>query len=166
MKTPEKEQLLNDLLRNEDYAAFRKDLLDHMLDKLRRQRAAGRYYRLLALAACLPIAAVIYLLLAPHTPPVNRPSSAVAVVRTVPLTSGQIVTTHGLITSLPTAQPRMRVVSTTKANISIVTTVSQPMEELTDRQLLALFKDQPIALVTLSPNERRLVFPNEAEQPQ
>ena len=165
MKTTEKERLLNDLLRDEDYAAFRAGLLDNILAELRRQRIARRQRRLLALAACLPIAAGIYFLIAPPTPPVHRPSSAVAVVRTVPLAGDQIVTTTTTTTSLPMAQSRVLIVTTTTGNIPIVETVAQPMELLTDRQLLELFKDQPIALVTVSPNERLLVFPNEAEQP-
>jgi hypothetical protein len=166
MKTTEKERLLNDVLRDEDYAAFRAGLLENMLDKMRRQRSARRQHRWLALAACLPIAAGIYFLLAPGTPPVGRPSSRVAVVRTVPLASDHIVTTTSATRSLPRAQSKVLIVTTTGGNIPIVKTAAQPMELLTDRQLLDLFKGQSIALVTVSLNERRLLFPNETEQPR
>jgi len=37
---------------------------------------------------------------------------------------------------------------------------------LTDQQLLDLFKGQPVALVTISPGERRLVLLHDGEQPR
>jgi hypothetical protein len=40
------------------------------------------------------------------------------------------------------------------------------MQMLTDQQLLDLFQGQPVALVTISPGERRLVLLNDGEQPR
>src|SRR5205823_760379 len=42
------------------------------------------------------------------------------------------------------------------AHIEVVQTTGQAMQMLTDQQLLDLFKGQPVALVTISPGERRL----------
>src|SRR5580765_7363755 len=93
MKTTEKDRLLNDVLHDEGYDAFRAGLFDDALAELRRQRAARRRRRLLVLAACLPIAALLYSLLAPPTLPARHPFSTVAVVRTVPLAEDQVVNT-------------------------------------------------------------------------
>ena len=57
-------------------------------------------------------------------------------------------------------------VTTAAANIEVVQTAGQAMEMLTDRQLLDLFKGQPVALVTISPGERRLVLLHDGEQPR
>ncbi len=166
MKTTEKDKLLNDVLHDEGYAAFRAGLFDDTLAELRRQRGARRRRRLLALAACLPIAAGLYSLLAPSTPPASHPSSTVAVVRTVPLAEDQLVTT-AMMTAPPTmARAKVVFVTTAAANIEVVETAGQAMQMLTDQQLLDLFKGQPVALVTISPGERRLVLLHDGEQPR
>ena len=166
MKTTEKDKLLNDVLHDEGYAAFRAGLFDDTLAELRRQRGARRRRRLLALAACLPIAAGLYALLAPPTPPAGRPSSTVAVVRTVPLAGDQIVTTATMTSTPTTAQAKVVFVTTAAAHIEVVQTTGQAMQMLTDQQLLDLFKGQPVALVTISPGERRLVLLHDGEQPR
>ena len=166
MKTTEKDQLLNDVLRDEGYAAFRAGLFDDTLAQLRRQRAAKRRRRLLALAACLSIAAGLYSLLAPPTPPASHPFSTVAVVRTVPLAEDQIVTTATMTLPPRTAQAKVVFVTTAAANIEVVQTAGQAVQTLTDQQLLDLFNGQPVALVTIRPGERRLVLLNDGEQPR
>ncbi len=166
MKTTEKDKLLNDVLHDEGYAAFRAGLFDDTLAELRRQRAARRRRRLLALAACLPIAAGLYSLLAPPTPPASHPFSTVAVVRTVPLAEDQIVTSATMTAPPTTARAKVVFVTTAAANIEVVQTAGQAMQMLTDQQLLDLFKGHPVALVTIGPGERRLVLLNDGEQPR
>ena len=166
MKTTEKDKLLNDVLHDEGYAAFRAGLFDDTLAELRRQRAARRRRRLLALAACLPIAAGLYSLLAPPTPPASHPFSTVAVVRTVPLAEDQIVTSATMTAPPMTARAKVVFITTAAANVEVVQTVGQAMQLLTDQQLLDLFKGHPVALVTIGPGERRLVLLNEGEQPR
>jgi hypothetical protein len=166
MKTTEKDRLLNDVLHDEGYAAFRAGLFDDTLTELRRQRAAGRRHRLLALAACLAAAAGLYSLLAPPTPSESHPTSTVSVVRTVPLARAQIVTTATMTLSPATAQAEVLFVTTASANVEVVQTAEQTMPMLTDQQLLELYKGQPVALVTISPGERRLVVLNAGEQPR
>ena len=166
MKTTEKEKLLNDVLHDEGYAAFRAGLFDDTLAQLRRQRAARSRRRLLALAACLPIAAGLYSLLAPPTPPASQPFSTVAVVRTAPLAGDQIVTTATMTPPPTMAQAKVVFVTTAAANMEVVQTAGQAVQMLTDQQLLDLFKGQPVALVTISPGERRLVLLNDGEQPR
>jgi len=166
MKTTEKEKLLNDVLHDESYAAFRAGLFDDTLEELRRHRAARSRRRVLALAACLPIAAGLYALLAPSTPPASQPISTVAVVRTVPLAKEQIVTTATMTPQSTTARAKVVYVTTSAADMEVVQTAGQAMQTLTDQQLLDLFKGQPVALVTISPSERRLVLLNDGEQPE
>jgi hypothetical protein len=162
MKTTEKDRLLQDVLHDEGYVAFRSGLFDDTLAELRRRRVARRRRRLLALAACLPIAAALYSVLAPSHPPTNHPLSKVAVVRTVPLAEDQIVATA---MTLPPTTPRAKVVLVTSAatDIQVVQTAGPAMQMLTDQQLLDLFTGQPVALVTISPGERRLVLLNAGE---
>jgi hypothetical protein len=164
MKTTEKEKLLNDVLHDEGYTAFRAGLFDDTLAELRRHRAARSRRRLLALAACLPIAAGLYALLSPPNPRASHPISTVALVRTEPLAADQLVTTATMTAQSMTAQAKVVFVTTAAANIEVVQTVGQSMQTLTDQQLLDLFKGQPVALVTISPGERRLVLLNDGEQ--
>jgi len=166
MKTPEKDRLLTEVLNDAGYAAFRAGLFEDTLAELRRRRAARSRRRLLALAACVPIAVGLYALLAPPTPPANHSSSTVAVVRTVPLAGDQIVATAAMTLSPTTTQGKVMLVTTAGANIEVVQTAGQAMPMLTDQQLLDLFKGQPVALVTISPGERRLVLLNDGEQPR
>ena len=65
-----------------------------------------------------------------------------------------------------TAQAKVVFVTTAAANIEVVQTAGQAMQMLTDQQLLDLFKGQPVALVTISPGERRLILLNDGEQPR
>ena len=154
------------MLHDEGYAAFRAGLFDETLAELRRQRAARGRRQLLALAACLPIAAGLYSLLAPSTPPASHPFSTVAVVRTVPLAEDQIVTSATMTAPPTTARAKVVFVTTAAANIEVVQTAGQAMQMLTDQQLLDLFNGQPVALVTISPGERRLILLNDGEQPR
>jgi len=64
------------------------------------------------------------------------------------------------------AQAKVVFVTTATANIEVVQTAGQAMQMLTDQQLLDLFKGHPVALVTISPGERRLVLLNGGEQPR
>ena len=166
MKTPEKDRLLAEVLNDESYAAFRAGLFEDTLAELRRRRAARRRRRWLALAACVPIAVGLYALLAPPTPPANHLSSTVAVVRTVPLAEHQIVTTATITPQAAAARVKVVLVTTAAANIEVVRTAGQAMQTLTDKQLLDLFKGQPVALVTIRPGERRLILLNDDEQPR
>jgi len=119
-----------------------------------------------ALAACLAAAVGLYSLLAPPTQPESRPASTVFVVRTVPLAEAHIVTTATMTPSPATAQGKVLFVTTAAANIEVVQTDGQAMQMLTDQQLLDLFYGQPVAVVTISPGERRLVLLSGGEQPR
>jgi len=163
MKTTEKDRLLKDVLNDESYAAFRAGLFDGMLVELRRQRAARRRRSLLALAACVPIAFALYLLLPPRTPSSGH-SQSVSIVHTAPLTADQIVRTSVMNSPATITQPRTLLVTTVPTNIEILHSSGQSLETVSDQQLLALFSGQPVALVTVGPGERRLVLPHAEEQ--
>jgi hypothetical protein len=165
MKTNDKDRLLNEVLHDESYAAFRAGLFDDTLAELRRQRAVRSRRRLLALAASLAIAAGLYSLLAPPTPSAIHPFSKVVVVHTMPLAEDQIVTSATIGPPPTSAQAKVVLVTTAAANIEVVPTASQAIQMLTDQQLLDLFQGQPVALVTIRPGHRRLVLLNDGEQP-
>jgi len=165
MKTTEQERLLHEVLHDENYAAFKAGLFDQMRLELTRQRTIRRRRRWLALAACLPFVAGLFLLLTPRTSPVRVPSSKVVVVRTVPLAKDQIVTSTAMTSPSKTVQPNVLFVTTAAENVAMVRTSRDAMEILTDAQLLDLFRGQPVALVTIGPGERRLILPEAGEQP-
>jgi len=86
------------------------------------------------------------------------------VVRTLPLAEDQVVNTATMRPRPMEAQ--VVFVKTAAANIEVVQTAGQAVQMLTDQQLLDLFNGQPVALVTISPGERRLVLLNDGEQPR
>ena len=59
--------------------------------------------------------------------------------------------------------PALFVVSTEAGNLEIIRSPDDATQTLSDEQLLDLFKGQPVALVLVGPNERRLILPNENE---
>src|SRR5678816_1459799 len=99
MKTPERDRLLDDVLRNESYVAFRAELYEKSLAEFRRQRWVKTRNRFLALAACVPVILSLYLLLAPRTVPTPKPQAAVATIRSKPFSKDQILSTCLLYTS-------------------------------------------------------------------
>jgi hypothetical protein len=163
MKTTEKNRLLKDVLSDESYTAFRAGLFDRLQVELRRQRVARQHRFALALAACVPIAFALYLVLSP------RPSSSahppgVMVVHTSPMGADQLVRTAAINAPARLAQSRVLVVTTTSASVEMLHSSGQWLELVSDQQLLDLFKGQPIALVTVGPGERRLVLLNAETQ--
>jgi hypothetical protein len=159
MKTTEKDRLLKDVLNDESYAAFRAGLFDRLQVELRRQRMARKRRLGLALAACVPIAFALYLVLSPRTPSSAHPPG-VTVVHTLPMAADQLVRTAAMNAAATLAQPHALVVATTSANVELLHSSGQWSELVSDQQLLDLFKGQPVALVTVGPGERRLVLLN------
>ena len=157
MKTTEKDRLLMDVLNDESYAAFRAGLFDSMQVELRRQRAARKRRFALALAACVPIALTLYLLLSARTPSSDH-APGVTMVHTVPLAANQIVRTAAMNSPATITEPHVLLVSTRATDTEILHSSGQSTEMVSDQQLLDLFKGQPVALVTVGPGERRLVL--------
>src|SRR4051812_9341218 len=93
-----KPNLLQDILNEGNYPAFREDLLVQVASAARRKRLA-RISRHLALAACLALVAGI--LFAPRplqtarsTPIAVNPATSVPILQTIPLRPSQILETH------------------------------------------------------------------------
>ncbi len=165
MKTSDKERLLNDLINDESYLAFRAGLRESLARDLLCERASSRRYKLLLVAACVPMAIGLWLYPAMQTGRVRDSASKTSIVRTIPLQAERIITTAGASDKSLSISPRVLVISTSATQIEIVHSASKPEESLTDEQLLAMFKGQPAALVFIAPNERRLVLPDEEARP-
>jgi len=67
MKTPEQDRLLDDVLRNESYVAFRAELYRKSLVEFPPPRWVKSRNQLLAIAACVPVILGLYLLSTPRT---------------------------------------------------------------------------------------------------
>ena len=160
MKTTERQRLLRDVLEDEAYCAARNEIVAGVVADAQRRRARDAWTRrALALAACVPIAAGIYIGLLQLGSP---KASDVAIVRTQPLRSEEIVRTgNGL---RPTGSGKeVLIVKTGGETIEFVQT-SRTTEELSDQELLALFKGRPVALVSVSAHERQLILLDSDEQ--
>jgi len=160
MKTPEHERLLRDVL-NEDetYGAFRAQLRQAMLTEVRRGRGSRRGNQLLALAACLAIALTLLWLLQPRNPNHSQPAG-IAIVRSIPLQAGQIVTTANHHPNVGLVQSRN--IEVMSANFEIVRTVGElPPDVLTDDQLLDLFRGRAVALVDLGSGKKLVLLDEE-----
>src|SRR5262245_55666579 len=106
MKTPEQDRLLDDVLRNESYVAFRAELHQKSLVEFRHQRWVKTRNQLLALAACIPVILGLYLLLTQRTATTTKGQPVVATIRSKPLSKDQIITTARITATLVTTIPQ------------------------------------------------------------
>jgi len=164
MKMSEKDRLLNDLVRDESYLAFRTNLLGRLRAGLRQKRTSGTRRKLLALAACIPLALGIFLIMSGRPRPLPSRSGTLSIVRTVPLPPDRIVTTATAKMQSTSLSTEIVFVTNARSEIEIVQTGSSPTQTLSDEQLLDLFKGRPVALVFVAPNERRLVVIDEDQK--
>ena len=164
MKMSEKDRLLNDVLRDESYIAFRTNLLGGLRAGLRQKRISGTRRKLLALAACIPFALGIFLIMTGRPRPLPSRSATLSVVRTVPLLPDRIVTTATAKMQSPSISTEIVFVTNAGSEIEVVRTGSSPTQTLNDEQLLDLFKGRPVALVFVAPNERHLVVIDEDQK--
>ena len=160
MNTPEQERLLRDVLNDsETYSAFRAQVRQAMLTELRRGHGSRRGNQLLALAACLAIALTLLWLLQPHHSN-DTPHAGVAIVRSIPLKAGQIVTTANHHPNVGFVQSRN--IEVMSANFEAVRTVGElPPDVLTDEQLLNLFRGRAVALVDLGSGKKLVLLDEE-----
>jgi len=160
MKTPEQERLLGNVLYDESYAGFRVQVRERMLGEVRRHRHLRRTKQLLALAACLAVAAGVHWIFTSRqtiTPKAER----ITIVRSVPLRPEQIITTGGHAGTLAVVVSRDMEVSSLR--LGIVETVARlPADILTDEQLLNLFKGRAVALVNSASGKRLLLLDEES----
>lgn len=160
MKTPEQERLLSDVLHDQTYLDFRAQLRQTMLGELRRQRRARRSKQLLALAACLALVLGVQRILT-FNHQTNVQPTRIAVVRSVPLKPGQIVTTGLHASALAMVQSHDLELSSVRFGI-VETRAVLPTDTLTDEQLLDLFKGRAVALVSSS-RGKQLLFLDEPQ---
>ena len=160
MNTPKK-RLLTDVLAHEDYASFRARLLDRSLGEVRRRRWVHRGNQLLALAACLVIMwwLSFVVLRQPGPGHVKFPCE---IVRSLPLTSGEVVNTTGFMAALVTTMPG----GLGRSSMELVHTDPQfhGTDFISDQQLLALFQGHPLALVNPGPGKKQLRFLNPEDE--
>lgn len=157
MKTPEHERLLHDVLATADYTAFRAELAQQLRQQLRSRNdptvaglpsATPRFQwdaRYLALAASLLFLGVVLWF-------GYRPTSGdvTQLVRSQPLNGIHMVRTSD--------QPVIHV--RTRAFEARVETASaaQPLNVITDDELLAMFPGKAVALVSDTTGYRHLIF--------
>lgn len=157
---PNKERLLNDVLADEDYFAFRRTLHNQALNQLRRRRSERLWHQLQALAACAVIAIGLLFLNGSRSNPTQAASGTCEVVRSTALRTEQVVATTGFGVDVVST----RITSLTPADAQFafqrVRTASSPgaLEYISDGQLLELFEGQPMALVSSDQGGKRLCF--------
>jgi len=160
MKTPEQDRLLDDVLRNESYVAFRAELYRKSLAEFRRQRWFKTRNQLLAIAACVPVILGLYLLSTLRTATTTKAQPAFATIRSTPLSKDRIIKTAGLTATLVTTTSADLQLTFQPARIEFVRTGDrlESFATISDEQLLDLFPGRPIALVTRGPGTKTLVF--------
>jgi hypothetical protein len=160
MKTPEQDRLLDDVLRNEGYMAFRAELYQRSLAEFSRQRWLKTRNQLLALAACVPVVLCLYLLSTPRPVTTTKAQAVAAIVRSMPLAKDQIVATARLAVTLVKTMPQDLQLSFKPDRIEVVHTSDRldSVATISDEQLLALFQGHPIALVTPRSGTKAFVF--------
>jgi hypothetical protein len=160
MKTP-RERLLRDVLVHEDYASFRARLFDKSLGEVRRRRLIHRGNQLLTLAACLAIMWCLsfVVLRKPGPEQVKFPCE---IVRSVPLTSGEVVTTTSFMAALVKTRPG----GLARTGMELVHTDPQSHgpDFISDQQLLAFFEGHPLALLNHGAGKKQLRFLNPEDE--
>lgn len=149
MRVSEQQQLLADVLA--EGATARDHFLDETLRIVRRRRRVRQFGQSAALTAVL-VAAILTLW--PQRKPVPMPVATdrlvLRVVTTKPMKASAIVST-GLRS--------VEWVMTESASVTMISTPSFRIEELTDEQLLARLGDEPVILVRHATNEAELIRP-------
>lgn len=147
--------LLNDVLRESDYPAFREELLQRVQSEARRKRRA-RTTRLLALAACLAlIVGTLFL---------NRPQPKTIVTATTPVVAAKVEPTP-LIPVIHTAPLKQTQVLETRSNPKLVlsTDSARRPRAISDSELMGLFPRSPVGFASTTTGEKRFIFANPAE---
>lgn len=157
---PSKEQLLNDVIADEDYLAFRRILYHQSLAQLRRRRSERLWHQLQALAACAVIAIGLLFLHGTRTNPSQATSGRCEIVHSLALQTGQVVATTGL--DVDVVSTRLTNLTPTNEQFALqrVRTASSPggLEYISDGQLLDLFEGQQVALIPGDQGGKRLCF--------
>jgi hypothetical protein len=168
MKTPDadKDRLVDDILLNESYASFRASLYESTLAELRATRRSKRRTQFLALAACVPFALILFSVLSPNRFTKTEPQPFDVIVRSVPLSADQIVSTRDKAVARVLTKPMKVNPVTGLGSVDVVRTDYQAAaaESISDEQLLSLFKDHPVALVSAIGGARRFIFLDPADQ--
>jgi len=157
MNTPEKQRLLRDTIEDADYQQFRASLRRQVLAEYRHRNGLRNPGWLLALAACLAVILTILLLPRLDRPQLTRPAVSSVVIKTVPLRSEQRLKSVAFPALIVTTQ-----VSAPGASFTIVRTMESTTNllYLSDQELLAIFSDKPVGLVSTDDHTRLLVFVN------
>jgi hypothetical protein len=178
MKSPvDYEEMLRDILIDEDLLALRKDLHARCRRELafRRRRSALRL--LLPLAAAVLLLAGLFFTMGDFPKPDGRNPAEQAgagdtppwLVRTGPLTEKNTVrtSTANLGSYLVSTPPEQRdgLFVTAAAALCVVTTEdAPPIDEITDREMLALFPGVPRALIDRGDRKKTLFFFNAGDR--
>jgi hypothetical protein len=141
MRSSEKEKLLNELIAEGDYQQFREELLASTAKEFRRahRKSSGKLW--LALAACVALTAVLSMQF--FSPKQKQTVASVSTPSQAPLLNPKFAPVE-IVTSKPI--PDSDVIRTVPSQALIVRTrITLP--EISDVQLLALFKGQGAGFV-------------------
>ena len=145
------ERLLNEVLRDEEYEEFQRELAGTMLRELRRKKNARRRPVLLAMAAAaVGIASLSVWLGEGELPRVGGPERG----REVVVAPASLPEAPGGLIVRSTANVE---VVRSSAEIEVVRTPNDKVEVIGDGELLAMFRDEAGALVGNEPRERRFI---------
>ncbi len=151
-------ELLDDVLAEAAPANFREALLDETLRVVRRRRRLRHARNVTGMLAILCLLGIFVwqknlkttsIAIVPQPPqPIEK---GYTLIRTQPLSAGDVITTHPSGT-----MPFI----TSAATVAIVETTPGQFRLINDQQLLALVAAHPAILVRTSPNSEQLVFAN------
>jgi hypothetical protein len=143
------EQLLSDVIRDAEYERFQRELLGTILHEARRKRMGRTGRAELAMAAVFVLASA--LLWSRREPPrmIGEGSGREAVINSAGL---EKLPAAMVVRSAANAE-----VVRSSGGVEVVRTADAWVESIGDGELLAMFRDEAVALVGSAPGERRLV---------
>jgi hypothetical protein len=150
MHPTDKENLLREVIDEGDYQEFRETLLQSTTRQFRRshRRVSFRYW--LALAAALTVAAMLLALYAPWKSPAPFVTRAPAAAPPEASTSLIVETTPGVTPIVRSRAFDDLDVVRSVPDLSRVVTTRRKFPEMSDEQLLALFKNEPAGFVRVN----------------
>jgi hypothetical protein len=162
MNNLDKQHLLRDTIEDEDYQQFRARLKQRLLADFRHRKGPRHTAWLLALAACLAMSLTV-LLLQRHEPAgSSKPVAITTVIRTIRLAPDHRIKSVSAPAFLVVSTKPNSPIFSPGASFAIVRTTATFGNSLylSDEELLALFPDKPVGLVSTPEHTRRLVFIN------
>jgi hypothetical protein len=163
MHPTDKENLLQEIIAEGDYEEFRDALLKSSTRHFRRFHRRASLRKWLALAAALTVAATLLALFAPRklpAPPISRAPAAISLQAPAALI---VETTPGVTPIVRSRAFDDLDVVRSVPDLSLVVTTRRKFPEMSDEQLLALFRNEPAGFVRVN-GVRKFILLNQLNQ--